>query len=111
MSKLTITYRPLGELVPRAGNPRTHSKAQIEQIAASIRTFGFTNPVLIDQAGGVIAGHGGIAAARLLGLDEVPTIRFAEMSEAQVRAYVIADNRLAENAGWHRELLAIELGY
>jgi len=111
MSKLTITYRPLGELVPRAGNPRTHSKAQIAQIAASIRTFGFTNPVLIDEADGVIAGHGRIAAARLLGLAEVPTIRLADMSEAQVRAYVIADNRLAENAGWDRELLAIELGY
>lgn len=111
MSELTIIYRPIAQLVPRAGNPRTHSKAQIEQIATSIRTFGFTNPVLIADNDGIIAGHGRFEAAKLLGLTEVPTIRLADMSEAQVRAYVIADNRLAENAGWDPDLLAIELGY
>jgi DNA modification methylase len=111
MPELEVVYRPVSELNPRANNPRTHSKKQLEQIAASIRTFGFTNPVLIDAADGVIAGHGRIEAARMLGMTMVPTIRLAEMSEAQVRAYVIADNRLAELAGWDRELLAIEFAW
>jgi DNA modification methylase len=111
MPELEVVYRPISELNPRANNPRTHTKKQIEQIAASIRTFGFTNPVLIDAADGVIAGHGRIEAARMLGMTMVPTIRLAEMSEAQVRAYVIADNRLAELAGWDRELLAIEFAW
>jgi len=111
MPELEVVYRPICELNPRANNPRSHSKKQLEQIAASIKTFGFTNPVLIDAADGVIAGHGRIAAATMLGMAEVPTIRLADMSEAQVRAYVIADNRLAELAGWDRELLAIEFAY
>ena len=91
-------------------NARTHSKKQLRQLVDSITAFGFTNPVLVDASGEVIAGHGRLAAARMLGLAEVPTICLDWLSEAQKRAYVIADNRLAEKAGWDRELLAIELG-
>ena len=111
MAKLSIEYRPIGDLKPRPTNPRTHSKKQIEQIAASIHRFGFTNPVLIDDGNGVIAGHGRLEAAKLIGMDEVPTVRLSDMREAEIRAYVIADNRLAENAGWDRELLALEFAY
>lgn len=106
--QLQVTYLPLSALKPRERNPRTHTKKQIRQIADSIQQFGFTNPVLLDRQGGIIAGHGRVAAAKLLGLGSVPTIRFEAMTEAQVRAYVIADNKLAENAGWDREILAIE---
>jgi len=109
--KLDIRVLAIGSLKPYARNPRTHSDKQINQIANSIRRFGFTNPVLIDSELGVIAGHGRIEAAKLLGIAEVPTIRLDHMTEAQKRAYVIADNRLAENAGWDRELLALELQY
>ncbi|MEY3703673.1 MAG: hypothetical protein RLZZ561_1293 [Pseudomonadota bacterium] len=91
-------------------NARTHSRKQLRQIAESIKAFGFTNPVLIDAIGEVIAGHGRLAAAQLLGLAEVPTLCIDWLSEEQKRAYVIADNRLAERAGWDRQLLAIELG-
>jgi hypothetical protein len=108
---LQVELCEISTLRPRRGNPRTHSKKQLRQIADSIRTFGFTNPVLLDDAGGVIAGHGRIEAAKLLDMAEVPTIRLKDMTEAEIRAYVIADNRLAENAGWDRELLAIELQY
>lgn len=108
---ISITYQPLDKLVPRATNPRTHTAKQIGQIAASIRRFGFTNPVLVDSANGIIAGHGRVAAARSLGIKKVPTLRLAEMSEADIRAYVIADNRLAEKAGWDRKLLGLELQY
>jgi DNA modification methylase len=101
---------PPGSLSPYANNPRTHSKKQVRQIAKSIERFGFTNPILIDGTGGVIAGHGRLEAAKLLGLAEVPVLRIEHMSDAEKRAYVIADNRLAENAGWDRDLLAIELG-
>ncbi|TXG84448.1 MAG: DNA methylase N-4 [Sphingomonadales bacterium] len=111
MAKLEIIYRAVGDLRPRATNPRTHSKKQLEQVAASIRRFGFTNPVLIDEEDGIIAGHGRVEAAKLIGMAEVPTVRLADMSEADIRAYVIADNRLAENAGWDRELLGLELKY
>jgi 16S rRNA G966 N2-methylase RsmD len=111
MAKLEIIYRGVGELRPRATNPRTHTKKQLEQVAASIRRFGFTNPVLIDEEDGIIAGHGRVEAAKLIGMAEVPTVRLADMSEADIRAYVIADNRLAENAGWDRELLGLELRY
>lgn len=97
------------DLKPYANNPRTHSKKQIRQIADSIREFGWTNPVLTDAEDGVIAGHGRVEAARLLGMTEVPVLRLDHMSEAQKRAYIIADNKLAENAGWDTELLAIEL--
>jgi DNA modification methylase len=108
---LKVTPRLIASLKPSARNPRTHSDRQLRQIADSMRQFGFTNPVLIDADGGVIAGHGRLEAARLLGLEQVPTIRLDQMSEAQKRAYVLADNRLAENAGWDRELLALELQY
>lgn len=97
-------------LRPASRNARTHSKKQLRQLADSIRAFGFTNPVLVDTSGEVIAGHGRLAAARLLGLAEVPTLCLDWLSEEQKRAYLIADNRLAEKAGWDRELLAIELG-
>jgi DNA modification methylase len=109
--KLDIKVLPIGSLKPYARNPRAHSDKQINQIANSIRRFGFTNPVLIDSDLGVIAGHGRIEAAKRLGITEVPTIRLDHMTDAQKRAYVIADNRLAENAGWDRELLALELQY
>lgn len=100
----------IDELIPYARNSRTHSEAQVAQVAASIREFGFTNPVLIDADGGIIAGHGRVLAARKLGLKTVPAIRIDYMTEAQKRAYVIADNKLALNAGWDDELLALELG-
>src|SRR5215475_5346447 len=100
-----VEWVPLSSLKPYAGNPRTHSAKQIDQIAESIRAFGFTNPVLIDRDSGVIAGHGRIEAARLLGIEQIPTLRLADMSEAQKRAYIIADNKLAENAGWDPALL------
>jgi DNA modification methylase len=109
MDDLTIAWRPLGELIPYARNPRTHSDAQVAQIAASIREFGFTNPVLVDGENGIIAGHGRVMAARKLGLERVPVIELAHMSEAQRRAYVMADNQLALNAGWDEALLRLEL--
>src|SRR5215471_13041855 len=97
------------ELQPYKNNARTHSKRQIRQIARSIEKFGFCNPVLIDDAKQIIAGHGRAEAAKLLGIDAVPTCRLSHLSEADKRAYVLADNKLAEKAGWDRELLAIEL--
>jgi len=110
MPALHVESRPLASLKPNPRNARTHSNKQIRQIADSIRVFGFTNPVLIDDADGIIAGHGRVVAARLLGLAEVPVIRLSAMTEAEKRAYVIADNQLALNAGWDEELLALELG-
>jgi ParB-like chromosome segregation protein Spo0J len=109
MDDLQIAWRPLGELIPYARNPRTHSDAQVAQIAASIREFGWTNPVLVDSANGIIAGHGRVLAARKLGLERVPVIELGHMSEAQRRAYVLADNQLALNAGWDEALLRLEL--
>jgi DNA modification methylase len=109
--QLTIGYQQTSELKPRATNPRTHSSKQIAQIATAIRRFGFTNPVLVDDHNGVIAGHGRLEAAKTIGLSDVPTVRLSDMSEAEIRAYVIADNKLAENAGWDRALLGIELRY
>jgi DNA modification methylase len=100
----------VADLVPYARNARTHSDAQVARIAASIREFGFTNPILVDGARGVIAGHGRLMAARKLGLPEVPVIELAHLSEAQKRAYILADNRLALDAGWDEEMLKIELG-
>jgi len=108
---LRVEFRPVSELKLHPRNPHTHSPKNIRQLADSIRTFGFTNPILIDRDGGVIAGHGRLEGAKLLGYDKVPTIRLADLSEAQKRAYIIADNKLAENAGWDRELLALELSY
>jgi DNA modification methylase len=109
MHDLQIAWRPLGELIPYARNPRTHTDAQVAQIAASIREFGWTNPVLVDGAAGIIAGHGRVLAARKLGLEQVPVIELGHMSEAQRRAYVLADNQLALNAGWDEALLRLEL--
>jgi DNA modification methylase len=100
----------LSTLRPHERNARTHSKRQIEQIAASIHRFGFTNPVLIDGQNRIIAGHGRVAAAKLIGMDTVPVITIEGMSEAERRAYIIADNRLAELAGWDEALLKLELG-
>ena len=105
---LEIESIPVTSLKPYANNPRTHSPKQIRQIAESIKTFGWTNPILIDENSGVIAGHGRLEAANQLGISHVPTIRLKNMSEAHLRAYVIADNRLAENAGWDKEVLAVE---
>ena len=107
---LTIETLPTAALTPYARNARTHSTEQVAQIAASIREFGFTNPVLIDAEGGIIAGHGRVMAANRLGLAEVPCIRLAHLTDAQRRAYVIADNQLALNAGWDEALLAVEIG-
>lgn len=106
----SIEQTAIDALITYARNSRTHSEAQVAQIAASIREFGFTNPVLVDGDGGIIAGHGRVLAARKLGLETVPTIRIDYMTEAQKRAYIIADNKLALNAGWDEELLALELG-
>jgi hypothetical protein len=100
---------PVDQLIPYAGNARKHSRQQVAQIAASIQRFGFLNPVLVDDRDVVIAGHGRVAAAKLLGLKEVPVLRISHLSAAEKKGYVLADNRLAEKAGWHRELLAIEL--
>ncbi|MDZ7736895.1 MAG: ParB/Srx family N-terminal domain-containing protein [Gammaproteobacteria bacterium] len=108
---LAVIYRPITALTPYTNNPRTHSKHQIRQIADSIQQFGFTNPLLIDGNNGVIAGHGRLEAAKLLGIESIPTIRLDHMSEAQKRAYILADNKLAENAGWDKDLLTIELQY
>ena len=110
MRDLSVTLRPIESLIPYARNSRTHSDAQVAQIAASIREFGWTNPVLLDGEGTIIAGHGRVLAARVLGLLEVPCIEIKDMTDAQKRAYIIADNKLAENAGWDSELLALELG-
>jgi ParB-like chromosome segregation protein Spo0J len=100
---------PIDKLIPYARNARTHSDAQVAQIAASIREFGFTNPVLIDGEGNIIAGHGRVLAARKLGMQEIPCIRLEHLTETQRRAYIIADNKLALNAEWDEELLALEL--
>src|SRR5260221_5980903 len=100
---------PVSKLRPYTKNPRTHSKKQIGQIAESIKRFGFTNPVLISDDDEIIAGHGRVAAAKVLGIESVPTVRLSHLNDAQRRAYVIADNKLALNAGWDREVLAIEL--
>ena len=110
MAQLNIDYKSTDALMPRANNPRTHSEAQIKQLMRSIAHFGFTNPVLTDAEGTLIAGHGRVEAAKRLGLKEVPAICLADMSEDDIRAYVIADNRLAETAGWDSDLLALELG-
>jgi DNA modification methylase len=109
MKSMAIEPMSVASLRPYPGNARTHSKKQIRQIAASIRQFGFTNPVLIGEDGEILAGHGRVEAAKLLGLANVPTVRLAHLSLAQRRAYVLADNKLAANGGYDRELLAIEL--
>jgi DNA modification methylase len=109
LNMLNVEYRKVEALIPYARNPRTHTEAQVAKIAASIVEYGWTNPVLVDGDNGIIAGHGRLAAARKLGVDEVPVIELAHLSPAQKRAYVIADNRLALDAGWDEEMLALEM--
>jgi DNA modification methylase len=108
-SDARLSTNRIEDLKPRARNPRTHSRKQIKQLADSIKEFGFVNPVLIDGENRIIAGHGRVEAAKLLGMTEVPTLRVDHLTEAQIRAYVIADNKLALNAGWNLGLLRLEL--
>lgn len=109
LGTLAIKYKDPRKLKPRPQNPRTHTPHQIKQIAASIQEFGFLSPVLIDGFEGIVAGHARVEAALSVGMTDVPTVRVDHLSPVQIRAYVIADNRLAERAGWNRELLALEL--
>src|ERR1700674_3810261 len=109
LSQLMVTYAEIQNLVPYARNARTHSRRQIRQIADSIRTFGFTNPVLVNRSRMIIAGHGRVAAAKLLGISQVPTICLDNLTEDEIRAYILADNKPAEKAGWDHSILAIEL--
>ena len=106
---IQVEWRDVAEVTPYARNSRTHSDEQVAQVAASIKEFGWTNPILIDESGTIIAGHGRLMAAQRLGSDRVPTITLGHLTDAQKRAYVIADNKLALNAGWDQELLAIEV--
>ena len=106
---LSVVYRTVASLKPYLNNPRTHSKAQIRKIASSLREFGFTAPILVDDQNTIIAGHGRVQAAKLIGLEQVPTIRLSSLSPTQIRAYMIADNRLCLDAGWDQEILKIEL--
>jgi ParB-like chromosome segregation protein Spo0J len=106
---MIIQPRKIEYLIPYARNARTHSDEQVAQIAASIREFGWTNPILVDGENGIIAGHGRVLAARKLGMNEVPTIELSHLSDEQRRAYILADNKLALNAGWDNDLLSLEL--
>ena len=106
---MKITQKKVESLIPYINNSRTHSDEQVAQIAASIKEFGWTNPILVDGQNGIIAGHGRLLAARKLGYKEVPTIELKDLTETQKKAYIIADNRLALNAGWDNEMLTIEL--
>ncbi len=108
-SRLAVTYRAVGDLIPDPRNARTHPKRQIDQIKASIDAFGFTNPILADPDGHIIAGHGRLQAARAMGFSEVPTITLSGLSDTQKRALRIADNKIALNAGWDLEILQLEL--
>ena len=109
MTPLKIIYKDPTHLKPRPNNPRTHTPRQLQQIVASITQFGFITPVLIDRSDNIIAGHARVNAAKTVGIEDIPTVRVDHLSPTQIRAYVIADNRLAENAGWDRHLLALEL--
>ena len=106
---MQLINKNIEDLILYANNARTHSDEQVLQIASSIKEFGFTNPVLLDEKDGVIAGHGRIMAAKLLKMDEVPTITLSGLTEAQIKAYIIADNKLALNSGWDEEMLKVEL--
>src|SRR6201989_863818 len=108
-SRLAISYRAVGDLIPDPRNARTHPKRQIDQLKASIEAFGFTNPILADPEGRIIAGPGRLQAARAMGFTEVPTIVLAGLSDTQKRALRIADNKIALNAGWDLEILQKEL--
>lgn len=104
-----IKQVPVADLIPYVNNARTHSDAQVAQIAASIKEFGFTNPILTDGENGIIAGHGRVLGAKKLGLKEVPVIELSHLSKAQKKAYILADNKLALNSGWDETLLKLEL--
>jgi len=106
---LEVAYIATTDVIPYANNPRTHSEQQVAQVAASIKEFGFNNPILLDEHNGIIAGHGRLAAAQKLGMELVPTITLEGLTEAQKKAYVIADNKLTENGGWDYDLLAVEI--
>jgi ParB-like chromosome segregation protein Spo0J len=108
-SRLTVTYLPVGDLTPDPRNARTHPKRQIDQIRASIEAFGFTNPILADPEGHIIAGHGRLQAARLMGLAELPVITLSGLTDAQKRTLRIADNKIALNAGWDMESSSLSL--
>jgi ParB-like chromosome segregation protein Spo0J len=109
MNNQKIEHLPVSDLTPYDRNSRTHSDAQIEQIIASIREFGFVNPVLVDGTGRIVAGHGRVMAAKKMALATVPCLRLDGLTEEQIRAYVIADNKLAENAGWDESMLRLEI--
>ena len=109
MTNLKVTYKKTQSLIPYAMNARSHSEQQIAQLAASIKEFGFTNPILVDPGGTVVAGHGRLMAAEKLGLEKVPTISLENLTEAQIKAYVIADNNLALNSTWDDDKLMVEL--
>ena len=104
---LEIVYRHVTDLVANPHNARTHSPKQIRQLEASIQEFGFVNPVIIDRKNKIMAGHGRLLAAKKIGIDKVPTIVLEDLTEDQIRAYIVADNRLAEKAGWDKSILAI----
>src|SRR3954453_8692981 len=108
-ARLRLEFWPLDRLVPSPRNARTHSDAQVAEIAGSIRAFGFSNPILVGEDRDVIAGHGRLAAARMLGLSKVPVVVLGELSELQRRQLMLADNRIALNAGWDLEMLQLEL--
>ena len=108
--QLAVVYRSVAGLVPYAQNARTHSEEQIDQIVNSIGEFGWTNPVLIDEGGGIIAGHGRVMAAKKIGMEHVPCIKLVGLTDAQKRAVIIADNKLALNADWDEEMLRLEVG-
>ena len=110
VAKIRVIKKRVEELIPYCRNSRTHSDAQVAQIAASIREFGFINPVLIDAENNIIAGHGRVLAARKLGLEEVPCVLHDHLTETQRKAYILADNKLALNAGWDEDMLRLELG-
>ncbi len=109
INELTVVYQEIQRLLPYSRNARTHSKRQVEQIADSIKAFGFTNPILINASRVIVAGHGRVEAAKLLGMKKVPTIALENLDENEIRAYILADNKLAEKAGWDNAILAIEL--
>ena len=109
MDKLEVVYKNIADLIPYVNNARTHTDEQVAQVAASIREFGFTNAILIDEDGGVVAGHGRLLAARKLKMDVVPCVELKGLSKAQRKAYVLADNQLALNGGWNLDLLQVEI--
>lgn len=109
MEKLQVVYRKVNDLIPYARNARTHSEEQVTRLASSIKEFGFTNPILLDGENGVIAGHGRLLASKKLGLKEVPCIELAGLTKTQKQAYILADNKLALDAGLDDELVKIEL--